>query len=320
MIRADVLWPCATFQTNWRETFSRLPTLLNKPRYSAAFLRRLRCVLLSRLTASYLMAFNIWQMPYCCQENSVAKKKLFLGPLVVGLRKSKGFTQAQLAAEMRTTQDAVSRWEKGTREVPRHALLRLGQLAGEPDCWDLWASAGLDREAVLRAFPEVSTRLPGVSQVVVQTKGARSKLAQKVIGKMPGAVAIPLLKDPAAAGTPRAVDPREVEEIQYMLPFDCPHPAETLAFHVIGDSMTPVLEEGDVVFVDMFECDQQKLAGKMVAARGPDGGVTIKWLRKQGTHPVLVPNHTSPRHPYVLLDEEEGWEVLGRVIASRREY
>jgi phage repressor protein C with HTH and peptisase S24 domain len=83
--------------------------------------------------------------------------------------------------------------------------------------------------------------------------------------------------------------------------------------------MSPVLEERDVVIVDLFERDPRDLFNKMVAARDPEGGVTIKWLRQVGRHSMLVPNHTSPRHPPIHLDEE-GWKIIGRVVASRREY
>jgi hypothetical protein len=56
----------------------------------------------------------------------------------------------------------------------------------------------------------------------------------------------------------------------------------------------------------------------MVAARGPEGGVTIKWLRKVGKDLLLIPQNTSKRHQPVILtrggEEGSGWHIVGKVL------
>ncbi|WP_310121391.1 helix-turn-helix domain-containing protein [Paraburkholderia terricola] len=54
-----------------------------------------------------------------------------VGESIAGLRRAKGLTQAQLAEMIDLEQEAVSRWERGTR-VP--TLLRLQQLSDALEC------------------------------------------------------------------------------------------------------------------------------------------------------------------------------------------
>ena len=53
--------------------------------------------------------------------------------------------------------------------------------------------------------------------------------------------------------------------------------------HIRGESMSPILANGDIVAIDHAEAprslaDLKRLDGKMVASR-IHGGVTIKWLK-----------------------------------------
>ena len=53
-----------------------------------------------------------------------------LGRCIADLRKAQGFTQAQLAARLCVTQQAINTYESGTRCMPLLALLRLTKVLG----------------------------------------------------------------------------------------------------------------------------------------------------------------------------------------------
>ena len=78
--------------------------------------------------------------------------------------------------------------------------------------------------------------------------------------------------------------------------------------------MRPILDENYIVAIDTKDKVPEELIGKMVAALDPEGGVTIKWLRKGSGELMLVAQHTSQRYPPVLLKREPGWRILGRVL------
>lgn len=76
--------------------------------------------------------------------------------------------------------------------------------------------------------------------------------------------------------------------------------------------MSPILEDDFIVAIDTSQTDGRKLVDQMVAAGDPEGGVTVKWLRRSGKSFMLVPQHTSVRHNPVVL--EPGWRIIGRVL------
>jgi SOS-response transcriptional repressor LexA len=127
-------------------------------------------------------------------------------------------------------------------------------------------------------------------------------------------VFIPLLKDSAAAGTPRALDEKNIETQLEIPAWMCPKAKGCVAIRVTGDSMSPILEDGYIVLVDTTQRDPKKLVNEMVAARDSEGGVTFKWLRKMKNVYVLMPNHTSLRHDPIVIDSDDDYAVVGRIV------
>ena len=124
---------------------------------------------------------------------------------------------------------------------------------------------------------------------------------------------IPLLHDAAAAGSPRLVEESEVDDMIVARTSMCPHPGKTVCIRVSGDSMSPILENGYIVAIDTAETDHRRLYNHMVAARDPEGGVTIKWFRNHGGEEMLIPQHTSTRYPPVLIGRDQ-WKIIGKVL------
>ena len=138
-------------------------------------------------------------------------------------------------------------------------------------------------------------------------KGGRRK-AMEV-----GHVAIPLLSDPAAAGSPRIIDEHTIERDIVVAAEDVPHPLDTVCIKVSGDSMAPILQEGYIVAVDAAQRDPARLVHQMVVVKeltGDDAGITIKWLDRFGREYVLTPENKAYRPQAMTRDHH----LIGRVI------
>jgi DNA-binding transcriptional regulator YiaG len=68
------------------------------------------------------------------------------------LRERLQLTQMELARLLDVSAMAISRWERGINEPPAAAHIRLGKLAGSPDCWFFWERAGLSKSDIKRVL------------------------------------------------------------------------------------------------------------------------------------------------------------------------
>jgi SOS-response transcriptional repressor LexA len=227
------------------------------------------------------------------------------------LMKGKRLTQQTLAAKMNVTQASVSNWIAGKKEPKPEMYFRMAKI---------WPDAP-EIPLLLKRASDISGsfQVPGYEPMLGKRKPAAGTRRVK-FGKLTSeAVELPLLKDPAATGTPRQVNEEEIEDYLALPGSLCPHPEEMVCIKVQGDSMSPMLEDGYIVAVDTAQKDRTRLHGQMVAARDPEGGVTIKWLRLVGKQEILMAQHTSKRHQPVFLssgdaENETGWASVGRVL------
>jgi SOS-response transcriptional repressor LexA len=189
-------------------------------------------------------------------------------------------------------------------------------MAGDPACWYFWEQIGLTKSDVARAIPDLEERLYSRAPLKIDVVAAPGATRQGTmqLKKRPDAVGVPLLRDAAAAGSPRMIEQAEVEDTLVIPRRWCPHPENTTCIRVSGRSMYPVLDDGYIVAVDTFLVEFSHLVERMVAARDPEGGITIKWLRKVGDDYMLIPQHTSPEYPPALISREPGWKIVGEVI------
>ena len=195
-------------------------------------------------------------------------------------RKSRGWNQTQLAEATGVTQSQVSRWEAGDDVPTSTALAAIASLADDTER-TLWiADAGLS-----------------------QFMGNRDEDVRK----------IPVLKDAAAAGTPRAIDPHATESTISLPRSWLPKGGKLYALWVSGDSMAPIVNDGYLVIVSVSGRKPDELLGRMVAARQGEG-ITIKWLRKDAGVYFLVPQQTSEGHPIRVLTQEGDWSIVGEVV------
>lgn len=208
--------------------------------------------------------------------------------------------QRQLAQRVGVSQAAVSKWERGS-EPDGEYLARIARIAAETGELDI---ADYFRRMNAESSP---------ATIELQNRELAS-MPQPFDASDHERVGIPLLRDSAAAGIGRRINDADIEDVLH-LPYSlCPNPKQTRALRVVGDSMSPILEDGYIVAIDVTVVDPARLYGRMVAARGPDEGVTIKWLRKIENDVLLVPQHTSLRHSPQLISRTSGWKIIGPVL------
>lgn len=197
------------------------------------------------------------------------------------LRAAKRLNQTELAAEIGVTWPIVAAWEQGRKQPSTDRYIQLEQAVRQ-------------RVEKLR-IPEM--------RVVAAPKVKASGQVKA------GYVALPILKDPAAAGSPRMIDERQVEEYIVVSAKQArPSPDWLTCIKVAGDSMEPILKDGYLVAVDASVTDPRRLEGKMTVAL-VDEGVTIKWLERIGSQWVLTPENKA--HPQRPLGRDD--RIIGRV-------
>jgi len=210
-----------------------------------------------------------------------------LGARIRAVRQAKGLNQKSFAAIFRVTQGSISNWEKGVDRPSPKALAKLAAMTSNEELRDFFeAESGMKALTEMRELQE---------------------------GGLENTIGVRLLKDPVAAGTPRAMDEKELEDMLLLPRKWFPHPGEIYAVRVCGDSMSPTIENGYIVFIDTARRDPKLLVEKMVAAR-EGAGVTIKWLRRDGSTFMLVPQHTSTKYPVRIMRRDGDFSIVGEVV------
>lgn len=220
----------------------------------------------------------------------------------------------ELAALLGVSHMAVHRWESGFQPDER-GFIQLAKAAPEQMRWAFLEKAGLSKSDILTFLPEqplASASRPPPRIEVTAPAGAGAKGLR--LKKKGDYVAIPLLRDSAAAGEPRMIDERQVEDLVIVRGSLCPNPDETVCVKVSGDSMSPILLDGYIAAVDTTATERSSLYRQMVAALGPTGGCTIKWLRKSGKYEMLVPQHTTPNYDPIVITGSADWRIIGKVL------
>jgi SOS-response transcriptional repressor LexA len=197
-------------------------------------------------------------------------------------RKARGWNQTQLAQAIGVTQSLVSLWERGDSRPTPTAFVKFAKHSDETER-AIWVGEA------------------GLAQFAVDDE-------------MSGLRDIPVLKDAAAAGTPRAVDP-DSAAFTLSLPRNWfPKSGRLFGVRSTGDSMAPIISEGALVIINVAERDPATLEDEMVVAVDAEGGLTIKWLRRDAGVYLLVPQNTSPRHPIRIFREGDGWRIIAKVM------
>jgi len=224
-------------------------------------------------------------------------------------------TQAGLAERLGVSPATVSRWIQGKIEPTAEGYVSLGNLARRTEGMYFWERAGIDvanfPDATLRKA-ESSLRVSMQDFALVGTRRTSQQFEARG-----SAVAIPLL-NVAAYGD--RVPPREsvslssaqVEEV-LLAPLNwCKNPEHMIGMHLMGESMTPAIAPGSILFVDTAETDRDKLNHKIVVASHRDLGFKVARLQRLSGVDLLI----SANHTYLPLDVSNAskWKMFGQVL------
>jgi phage repressor protein C with HTH and peptisase S24 domain len=150
-------------------------------------------------------------------------------------------------------------------------------------------------------------------EVVVAGSGKRKVDS----GKKVKLVAVPLL--PIYAGTRGEtgdqhtnLDQVSDEEMIAAPSTRCPNPAETSCLVVKGASMSPTIENGDVVAVGYSQTDPGSLSGKIVVAWHREHGLSLaRFFLVQG---VQMLDSENREYQPLVLEKDRNWRMIGRVL------
>jgi SOS-response transcriptional repressor LexA len=231
------------------------------------------------------------------------------------LRKQLGLNQSEFAARLNYSAMALSRWESGTHEPTAEAFVQMGNLAEGNDSKWFWTRAGLKSADLSRLFPEGSGVLnkadfPEFEIVGAGSGGKRLKTKAKL-------VALPVLA--VHAGTHGAngdqvldLDQAEVSEMIAAPALWCPNPASTSCLQVRGSSMSPMIDDGDIVVVDISQNNGKELDGKIIVAWHKKTGLTLsRFLMMKGVQ--LLESENRDYKP-ISMGRDRNWRIVGKVL------
>lgn len=238
---------------------------------------------------------------------------------ILQLRKRIGLSQTAFGSMLHYSAMAVSRWETGKVEPSGRCYIQLGNLAGDPEGWIFWSRAGLKRSDLgyispgnvstvqKKAWPEFEIIRAGSSVYRKKRKGAtKAKL-----------VAIPMLEVHAGAigeGGSQFTDfaSAEVEEMIAAPAKWCPNPSQTHCLRVNGTSMSPVINNGDIVAVDSSQTKPKKLNGKIVLAWHRESGLSL--ARLIVADGVQLLESENREYLPISVEKDRKWQIIGKVL------
>src|SRR5215469_7505216 len=233
---------------------------------------------------------------------------------ILCLRERLGLTQSGLGSRLHYSAMAVSRWESGKQEPTSKCYVQLGNLAGEPDCWLFWGRAGLRRGDIQNMLPGTRTvsRMTEWPDIDIVRAGSGKRNPATFETLRPKMIAIPLLDvDAGALGEPGSPQINFTEAvIDQMIAAPalwCVNPAETNCMRVKGNSMSPLIKEGDIIAVDGSITDPALLSGKIAVAWHRRTGLALaRFIDVDGVHLLESEN---PEHMPVPVEKDRNWHI-----------
>jgi SOS-response transcriptional repressor LexA len=220
-------------------------------------------------------------------------------------------SQSQLGEELQYSAMAVSRWERGIQEPPADCNIKLGKLAAGPDRWFFWERTGLRKTDIQNDTPQSKGAFSEV-EVVLAGSGAKIGIAQKA-----QLVAIPLLQVHAGSHGEEGdhvfdLSQSPQEEVIAAPMAWCPNPESTSCLRVKGQSMVPLIYDGDILAVDSSQTRHSELNNKIVVASHKKKGLSVSRFRHiDGVELLESDNRDYQPIPFY---KDRTWQIVGKVL------
>jgi transcriptional regulator with XRE-family HTH domain len=233
------------------------------------------------------------------------------------LRKALDLTQHTLALRLGVLPWAVASWEQGRWEPSGEHYAQLARLASPEDAWFFLGKLGIDKDLVRSKLPQRglagSAKQPAVVPPEIRIY-TLDEWKQGTADRLRYQVQIPVLRDEAAAGSPREINERDIESFIAVPGKFVPRgPASYTGIYIRGDSMEPILRDRFLVVVDHSERDPVRLRGRMVAAL-VQGGVLVKWLSRDTRRERIVLRSQNQEYEDILLESPETDPIIGDIV------
>ena len=236
---------------------------------------------------------------------------------ILQLRKRLGLNQSEFASRLNYSAMALSRWESGTYEPTAEAYVQMGNLADADESNWFWTRAGLKSADLSRMFPPGAGVLDKVDfpdfEIVIAGSG-KKRAVPKIKAKL---VAIPVLTVHAGTHGEKGdqvldLDQADVSEMIAAPALWCPNPAATSCLRVRGASMSPMIDDGDIVVVDCTQHDGKELNGKIIVAWHKKTGLTLsRFLMMKGVQ--LLESENRDYRP-ISMGRDRNWRIVGKVL------
>jgi SOS-response transcriptional repressor LexA len=238
---------------------------------------------------------------------------------ILDLRRSMGVSQSEFGSRFHYSAMAVSRWETGKQEPTSRCFIELGNMSGPPHCWTFWARAGLKSADLRQMFPSLKGPSPASTSADFEIVRAGSGVKRKRPKGSPKhqMVAVPLLGVQTgtigqSGGQFADLDTALAEEMIAAPAFWCPNPVQTTCLRVKGTSMSPLINDGDVVAVDASQTNPAELNHKIVVAWHRENGLALaRFVSAEGIQ--LLESENREYSP-VTVDKDRKWQIVGKVL------
>jgi transcriptional regulator with XRE-family HTH domain len=227
------------------------------------------------------------------------------------LRKSLELTQHALAQKLGVLPWAVASWEQGRWEPSGEHYAHLARLASTErpeDAQFFMRKLGIDRETLVSLLPGPQQQPPEIRIYTTEQwkPGTQDRLRFQI--------QIPVLRDEAAAGSPREINERDVDSfIAVPSKFVPKGLGAYTGIYIRGDSMAPILRDRFIVVVDHGARDPLRLRGRMVAALVQDG-VLVKWLARESRRDRIVLRSQNTEYADIVIESPETDPIIGDVV------
>jgi SOS-response transcriptional repressor LexA len=224
------------------------------------------------------------------------------------LRKTLGLTQHALAQKLGVLSYAVSSWEQGRWKPSGEHYAQLARLAPPADAPFFLKRIGIDREMLRTLQGEPAAQTPEIR--IYTTEEWRTGTEDRLRFQ----TQLPVLRDEAAAGSPREINERDIDSfIAVPSKFVPKGPGAYTGIYIRGDSMAPILRDRFIVVVDHGNRDPARLRGRMVAALVQDG-VLVKWLARESRPDRIVLRSENPSYEDIVIASQETDPIIGDVV------
>jgi SOS-response transcriptional repressor LexA len=238
---------------------------------------------------------------------------------ILSLRQRLGLSQSDFGSRLHYSAMAVSRWETGKQEPTSRCFIQLGNIAGQPECWLFWARAGLKSSDLRQMFPGTHpmARMSSTADFEIVRAGSGVKKNRPKGAPKLQMVAVPLLDLHAGTlgqtgGRFSDFETATADEMIGAPAFWCPNPAQTNCLRVKGTSMSPLINDGDIVVVDGSQTDPEDLNRKIIVAWHRESGLSLaRFISADGVH--LLESENRDFSP-ITVEKDRKWQIMGKVL------